>query len=199
MWVWLQGLSQGQAAFLGSLTGASIGLVALLLGALFNAHLNRRRDDSLRRQDRRAVATALKAELAGLKETLVSNAEGLKDRPPQEVFLLPALAHSVRVLPHMLPKVGLLDPETIQSVIAAYVVVEQYFEKLLLLGGRLNERLTSQSGRRLVVLSADHAPQVIAMNTAISEVIEKAIAKLDASLQETARWQRAWRLMRTRG
>jgi len=35
---------QGQAAFLGSLTGGLIGLVALLLGALFNTHLNRRRD-----------------------------------------------------------------------------------------------------------------------------------------------------------
>jgi hypothetical protein len=61
MWDWLSHLSQGQASFLGSLTGAAIGLIALLLGALFNAHLNRRRDDRLRREDQRAVATALRA------------------------------------------------------------------------------------------------------------------------------------------
>jgi hypothetical protein len=54
---------QGEAAFVGALIGSSIGLVALLLGALFNAELNRRRDDRLRREDRRAVATALRAEL----------------------------------------------------------------------------------------------------------------------------------------
>jgi hypothetical protein len=124
MWVWLEGLSQGQAAFLGSLTGALIGPIALLLGALFNAHLNRRRDNHLRREDQRAVATALKAELAGLNETFVSNTEKLKDRQGGG-FLLPALDQSERVLPHMLPKVGLLDPETIQSVIQASPTIRE--------------------------------------------------------------------------
>jgi hypothetical protein len=80
MWDWLSHLSQGQASFLGSLTGAAIGLIALLLGALFNAHLNRRRDDRLRREDQRAVATALRAELEGLSRIFNDNAEDLKQR-----------------------------------------------------------------------------------------------------------------------
>jgi hypothetical protein len=46
-WDWLGTLSQGQAAFLGSLVGALVGLFALLLGALFNARQNRKRDDRL--------------------------------------------------------------------------------------------------------------------------------------------------------
>src|SRR5215217_5010526 len=41
MWGWLQGLSGGAATAVGSATGAAIGRVALLLGALFNARLNR--------------------------------------------------------------------------------------------------------------------------------------------------------------
>jgi hypothetical protein len=55
-WQWLEDASQGQATFIGSLIGSSIGLIALLLGALFNAHLNRRRDDRLRREEQRATA-----------------------------------------------------------------------------------------------------------------------------------------------
>ena len=55
-WQWLQTASQGQASFVGTLMGSFLGLVALLLGALFNAHLNRCRDDRLRNEDRSAVA-----------------------------------------------------------------------------------------------------------------------------------------------
>ena len=46
-----------------------LGFIALLLGALFNAHLNRTRDDALREADRKAVASALKAELASIQGT----------------------------------------------------------------------------------------------------------------------------------
>jgi hypothetical protein len=49
----------GQATFLAQC------FFALLGGALFNAWLNRRRDNWLRREEQRAVATALRAELAG--------------------------------------------------------------------------------------------------------------------------------------
>jgi hypothetical protein len=63
IWHGLRDASQGQATFLGTLTGSSIGLIALLIGALFNAHLNRRRDDRLRREEQRTVAAALQAEL----------------------------------------------------------------------------------------------------------------------------------------
>ncbi len=39
------------AAFLGALSGAGGGLLAIILGALLNAELNRRRDDQLRDQE----------------------------------------------------------------------------------------------------------------------------------------------------
>jgi hypothetical protein len=44
LWAWLGGLPQPQASFIGTLTGSFLGLVALLLGALFNAHLNPREE-----------------------------------------------------------------------------------------------------------------------------------------------------------
>jgi len=82
---WLQGLQGGAATFVGALTGSAIGLVALVLGALFNAHLNRRRDRELRLQDTRSIAASLWAELAGLEEALTSNAEGL-DKSESDLF-----------------------------------------------------------------------------------------------------------------
>jgi hypothetical protein len=95
-WDWLGTLSQGQATFLGSLVGAFVGLLALLLGALFNAHLNRKRDDRLRAEERRSVGAALRAELAAFKDTLVENSETLsRAQENPGAFLVPDLARSI--------------------------------------------------------------------------------------------------------
>jgi hypothetical protein len=72
-WQWLQDATPGQVTFL----GWSVGLGTLVVGALFNAHLNRRRDDRLRREDQRALATALRAELAELHRALVLHSDNL--------------------------------------------------------------------------------------------------------------------------
>ena len=68
LWGWVGDLGQGQATVLG-LVG---GFFTLVAGALINAGLNRRRDDRLRREDQRAVATALRAELEGLRRISVT-------------------------------------------------------------------------------------------------------------------------------
>src|SRR5436309_2500129 len=184
-WQWLQTASQGQAAFVGTLTGSSMGLVALLLGALFNAHLNRRRDDRLRREEQRAVATALRAELAGCRQALLSNSELLKKEgylTPDMNFMTPDLVHAIRIMPHMIPKLGLLEQETIEKVANAYLAVEQHGDTLLLFRGRLvNPEGVSPArtgSRRLVSLSADKAPQVIAINNKTAEAIQNAIDRL---------------------
>src|SRR5262249_60880753 len=106
-WDWLGTLSQGQATFLGSLVGAFVGLLALLLGALFNAHLNRKRDDRLRAEERRSAAVALRAELAGCRHSLVENSERLSHAQEHPgAFLVPDLARAIRIWPHMIPKLG---------------------------------------------------------------------------------------------
>jgi len=162
MWDWLGGLTQGQASFLGSMVGALTGLIALLLGALFNARLNRRRDDRLRREDRRAVATALRAD---------------------EGFNVPDLGQQVRVMPEMVSKFGLLDRATIQRVVEAYGLVEEHYGKLLILqGGKVRVDLSS-GGRRVVWLPPGQAPTVLKINTVLSEAIQRAIDRLDAYLR----------------
>jgi hypothetical protein len=141
MWAWLEHLPTGVASFLGSFTGASIGLVALLVGALVNAHLNRRRDDRLQKEDARALAVAIKAELGGILRTLVENARDLRNSPPPADFYVPDLAHSVRVTPQLFSKVGLLTTETIRKVIDAYIIIDQYCEHLIMIGGKIDSTM----------------------------------------------------------
>lgn len=133
-WGWLANLPQGSASFVGSFTGSAVGLIAILLGALYNAHLNRKRDDRLREEDRIALASTLYAELQGIHRALVENAEHLKKRPPDKDagFLVPELP--MKLLPATLPKMGLLRSDTIRKVMDAYGLAEGVSRAIIAVG-----------------------------------------------------------------
>lgn len=175
-WDWLATLPPGSASFVGTLTGSSFGLIALLLGALFNARLNRKRDDALRDADRIALASALHAELQGIHRAFAENAQHLADKPPEEGggFMTPQ--PSIHVFPELLSKLGLLRTETIRLVMDAYVLTEQYMDRLILLGGKLQTNMPD--GRQLVYLDARFAKHVVGYNKATAEDIKKAIDAL---------------------
>jgi hypothetical protein len=177
-WDWLAALPPSSASFVGTLTGSSFGLIALLLGALFNAHLNRKRDDNLREVDRVAVASAIYAELSSVHRTLLENAKRLTDNPPSagEGFMVPDLAHSVQIFSHMLPKLGLLRADTIRTVMDAYVLIKQYAEGLILLGGAMQPNMPED--RRLIFMTAERAKIVTAINEERARAIKEAIDAL---------------------
>jgi hypothetical protein len=175
---WLQSLSGGAASFVGSFTGAVVGLVALLIGALFNAYLNRRRDRQIRLEEKRSVATALHAELAGIDHTLSRNSEALENIT-RDYYLVPDPAQSVRVFPHMLPKIGVLDPTTIWNTVDAYLMMDQYSESLLVLGGTLSQKVLH---RRLIEMPSNSAKHVVMLNKKTSEAIQRALSTLDGHL-----------------
>lgn len=130
IWDWLSALSPASASFVGTLTGPSLGLVVLLLGALFNARLNRKRDDALRDADRIALASALHAELQGVHRMLVENAQYLTDKPPSPDGGFMALGLAVNILPEMLSKIGLLKSGTIRKVLDVSTLTEPYLDRL---------------------------------------------------------------------
>jgi hypothetical protein len=178
-WKWLGQLPPSSASFVGTLTGSSLGLIALLLGALFNAHLNRKRDDRLRKEDARAVISALKAELSGISESLIRNADSLAK--PDSDFVVPDIAHSVRVMPVLLPKIGLLDVETTREVIGIFVSMDQYCEGLIMLGGTI--AANNRADRRLIAMPVARATAVAKINRDLATMIRSAVEKLDASLR----------------
>jgi hypothetical protein len=165
-------------SFLGTATGSGLGLIALLIGALFNAHLNRKRDDRLRKDDARAVASALKAELSGINDTLLRNAKSLDN--PEGNFVAADIAHSVRVMPVLLPKFGLLDVETTRAVIDVYVSIDQYCESLIIVGGDISP--LTRPDRRLMYMPVERARSVAKINRDMAQMIRDAIEKLDAFL-----------------
>jgi hypothetical protein len=175
-WDWLGKLPPSSASFVGSVTGSTLGLIALLLGALFNAYLNRRRDDALRAADRIAVASALHAELLGLHRALIGNAKFLEEKPADADggFMVPE--PSMKILSEMLPKIGLFKSETIRKVMDAYVLSEQYLEGLILADGQLQTKLPE--GRQLVYMPAKRKSFVVEFNRARAKVINEAIEAL---------------------
>jgi hypothetical protein len=180
---WLEGLKGGAPTVVGAVIGSLLGFVTLVLGALFNAYLNRRRDDELRRTEAKGVAAAIRAELQSLEEILTYNAQKLRDDPPggSESFFLPDLSHSVRMFPVLTSKTGLLgDPAIIMEVIQAYIVVDQYCENCLVLGGTLGSGMPNH--RRMIVMPSNRAQSVAAMNLEIADRVGKAMRLLDRFL-----------------
>jgi hypothetical protein len=115
---------------------------------------------------------------------------------------MPDLARSIQIWPHMIPKLGLFDQATIERVTTAYLAVEQHSEGLLLLGirlvdperavvgdlqRRLERRAITDYNTLLMSFSADKAPRVVQLNSAVSKAIDSAIVQLDIAVR-TKRW-----------
>lgn len=181
LWDWLGKLPPGSASFIGTLTGSTLGLIAILLGALFNARLNRQRDGAVREADRIAVAAALYAELSNVHRGLVENAERLVTHPPApgNGFVVPS--PPVKIFPEMISKLGLLKPDTIGAVMTAYLLAEQYLDGLIHLGGRLVPNMPE--GRQMVQLAAEHADTVRQMNLIKAGPVQEAMHALAAYLK----------------
>jgi hypothetical protein len=177
-WQWLEDASQGQATFIGSLIGSSIGLIALLLGALFNAHLNRRRDKHLRREERETVAAALLAELVGIRNGLSEVYLFVKEAHEGRTDFIVSDVVCVRVLPDMVPKLGLLGPSTIHRVLSAYSEAEGLREAFIQSGGKL-ENVSDVSLTRLILMPAHSVDFALKKTRATMDALDRAIADLE--------------------
>ncbi|UFW85968.1 hypothetical protein BjapCC829_39790 [Bradyrhizobium barranii] len=180
---WLEGLKGGAPAVFGALIGSLVGFGTLVIGALFNAKLSRDRDDRLRKVEVRGVAAALRAELSSIDETLTDNAQRLRDKPPtnSESFLLPDLSHSVRMFPALSSKLGGLDdPLVIQEIIQIYIVIDQYYENCLLLGGQPRPEMPNE--RRLLLMPSNSADHVATMNFDIAVRVKNGVGLLNKYL-----------------
>jgi hypothetical protein len=180
---WIEGLKGGAPTVVGAIIGSLLGFITLVLGALFNAHLNRKRDDNLRKVETRGVAAAIRAELASLEDILTYNANRLLKEPPtaSESFFLPDLSHSVRMFPALTDKLVLLnDDAVIREIIQTYIVVDQYCENCLMMDGELGKGMPSH--RRIILMPSMRAQAVAAMNNTIAKNVREAISGLDKYL-----------------
>jgi len=95
--------------------GALIGFGALIAGALFNAHLNRRRDERLRSEEVIAVASALYGEIIILRQAVARMANRVGQR-----YLDHGLGRDrgERFGPHFMEQITLPPPRLYQSLAA---------------------------------------------------------------------------------
>ena len=111
--VWLNQQPPGTASFIGAMAGSTLGFLALLAGAPFNARLNRLRDDRQRQHERTALATALCAELQLIREILVENCVVVGEPNQGDGFFVPS--PTVQIMPELMDRIGLLKSETIKA------------------------------------------------------------------------------------
>jgi hypothetical protein len=191
MWDWIAGLSGGAATFIGALTGSLVGLLALLIGALFNAHLGRKRDDRLRAEETRAIAAAIRAELTGLlrkletpfsRSSTISYSESKKESE-RSVIWIPDITARVRLIPELLPKLGVLDVETIGVVVDTQIAIEEYGDYLRL---KAKAGEGEKVGSDYALASYEKRPMEM-RNEVLVEQVREAIERLDTYLGKEAR------------
>ncbi len=120
---WLSQLSPGQASFVGTLTGSVFGLIALVIGALFNFRLNRKRDALLREDEARAISAALYSEMVLIRAELARTARLIANLQMREGKFDKHLMERVRLQDPLLykalaGKLGLLDPKLVLGITA---------------------------------------------------------------------------------
>jgi hypothetical protein len=143
-WQAIIALPASAAAFLGALSGAGGGLLAIILGALINAELNRRRDDRLRREEGRSLALSLRGEMLSVVDSYVrhqsvlalhlndfTNRTGVfETHPGLPTYSVPThLACSVTIFSKCCDRLGLLeDPSLIANIAQFYTSIPQVDE-----------------------------------------------------------------------
>lgn len=125
MWQWLSGLQGAQSAFVGSVTGLLFGIVALVIGALFNFWLARRRDARIRSEEASAVAAALFGEIVLFRQELARIAKLVASfaghhRDIDEHFLERVHLQDPSLYRALAGKVGLLDANLLLSIVTFY-------------------------------------------------------------------------------
>jgi hypothetical protein len=181
---WLSSLRGGAAALVGAVAVAGILLVAVMLAVLYNARQTRLRDSRLRAQEAKALATALKSELTHIAKALREHILYLKDQPTSERgYSAPDLQRSTRIFPHTLDKLSLLDGDTLQAVLGAYTLVDEFKAQIVaIVGTDLAKELENKGV--IVKLPSNMTPQIVSASDRVIKIIEVALGYLDGYVKK---------------
>lgn len=143
---WLGELQGGALTVVSATTTFAFGILAVVLGALFNSYLNRRRDNRLREQEALATTAALYGEILLLRPqvariaNLVATAyfdEGFSPRPNvkfDQYLLERSVLSQPTIYLALSSKLGMLEPGLILAITKFYAdcqEVRDWLPKLL--------------------------------------------------------------------
>ena len=124
---WFTNLQNWQSG-LGAYLGALFGLGAILIGALFNAGLNRARDDRQREQELRALAGALRSEVRSVASDTNQLYKVMLDNYPDDNFEIANHAEQAMILARLhfpvfsanVGKLGMMDAHLAADIVEFY-------------------------------------------------------------------------------
>jgi hypothetical protein len=96
-------------------------------------------------------------------------------------FLLPDIEHSIQAFPHLLPKIGLLRPTAIRAVMDSYLFAQQYYGKVLLIGGQ--DQSTVPQNRRMAYLDHGKSSIIAELNQLTADFIDRGIKALEEEIK----------------
>lgn len=176
MWEFLKEIDGGSGSFFGSLAGSFLGLAAILLGALFNARLNRRRDDRMIKQDIYFAAQSLIGELQAIDNSLDRNRNNfINNTVAAGGFQIPDPNHMILVFPVMILKLGPIGAEGIIATKDAYTMIEEFSERLSQGDASITKH---QSGRDMILVPFTDTPWALSVFEDVQLYIKEAIKQL---------------------
>lgn len=157
------------AAFLGALAGG--GLLAIILGAVINAELNRRRDDRLPDQEARALCLALASELRAVSSTAKAPAKWLASITTTGMVVAGLKLLEPPATPdfaNTTDKIGFLPEPALDEIMATQMYIQQVGSGIsALLADDPNTPLLAETLRNLgaqyvlLAVAADKAARIV--------------------------------------
>ncbi|TAY66533.1 hypothetical protein ELG88_09680 [Rhizobium leguminosarum] len=184
LWAWVAGLAPAQATVFGAAIGATFGFISLTGGALFNAKLNRDRDDRLGDLERLALLRSLATEITlirnlisyQIREYQSPAAQGQTWRssvsPKLFSLLYPANLSKLLGLPH----------DALTKVIIFHAAIDEYEYNLKTDGANFPDNAPIAARSFNFPVSA--TPQIIARASALRDSADSALIHLAAAVAD---------------
>ena len=138
MWNWIALLEPSQATVFGAIVSSVLGFATLTLGALFNAHLNRRRDDRLADLETLNLLRAITSEMLLIRNLICYQIKEYKQNaiPEKEWFASVCARSFVNIYSANIALLLNLPSEAIQRVSLFYHGLDEYEYNLTAAGAQ---------------------------------------------------------------
>lgn len=170
----MQSMSPQMAGFFGYFAGITGALAVVYIADFINAYFKRKRDERLREDEMRAIASALSAELGAVQQTLRNLSE--KWRNQKEAALIRTnLSPLINVFPQLGAKLALFPKDVMATIVKAYALIGDYESMLFLHEVTPEPGLSSAKG---TLVSPEKARIAAKVNDSMARRIQQAIDAL---------------------
>jgi hypothetical protein len=182
MWDWLGGLASSQATIIGTSLGALLGFVSLTSGALFNAKLNRDRDQRIVDMERVSLLRALSTEIHLIRNLLTYQLGEYTTPNEQEWQSSVSPKMFSLIYPANIQKLISLPADALTQTIIFHAAIDEYEYNLQAAGVEFPDH--GSVATRSFNFPASCRPRVIELANKLKHVAEQALHYIDSELDQ---------------